>query len=387
MNSRFTSTKTFIYALFTLAGTIIGVGFLTLPFITAKVGILTMLFYFLALGTVVLIVHLLFARVVAKTKGFHRLPGYAKIYLGKPGEIIASISSILGLTGALLAYLVVGGGFISALPLPFLGGNVLFSVLLFFSFGAVLIYFGIKPIAKVQVFAFFLFIVVLFYLLIQGLPFLEPKNLFNFQPIYLFLPYGAILFSLWGAALVPEVTEILGGKNKQEKAKKAIFWAIFLSALVYLFFIILVTGIAGELTTKDAISGLRYFFPDRVLVLIFFFGILACFTSFIALGLTLKKIFWYDFKIEKNIAWFVACFLPLFLYFLGLRDFIKIVGVVGGIMLGIEGLLIVLMSLKIKEKQGEETKSNFYSTKFFLFFLIFIFFLGIVYKIIHYIGN
>lgn len=347
MSSRFAPIKTFIYALFTLVGTIIGAGIFALPYITSKVGILMMLFYFLVLGLAVIILHILFAKVAVKTKGLHRLPGYAKIYLGKWGQGIAFLSSMLGLYGALLAYLIIGGGFISALPLPFFSENEIASVLLFFSLGAGLIYFGIKSIAKVELFAFFVFLAVLAFLAAEGRPFWLAKNLLNFEEgTSLFLPYGAVLFSLWGAALVPEITEMLKGRWGQ--VKKAIGGAVFLVILVYLTFIILVTGISGELTSKDAISGLKYFFPDWLLAFVFSFGIFACFTSFITLGLTLKKVFWYDFKIKKDFAWLLTCFLPLLIYFLGVQDFIKVISIVGIVMLGVNAILIILMYLKAR---------------------------------------
>lgn len=384
MSSRFASTKTFIYALFTLTGTIIGVGIFVLPFVTTKVGILTMLFYFLVLGTVVLIVHLLFMKIAVKAKGLHRLPGYAQIYLGKKGKLVASGVNILGLVGALLAYLIVGGNFIHALPLSLFGGNLFLSTLLFFTLGAILIYFGIKSIAKVELFAFLLFLAILFYLLAQGHYFLAPKNLFNFQSSELFLPYGIILFALWGAALVPEVTEML--KKKTKSIKKVIFLAILLSTLVYLFFIILIAGISGELTSKDAISGLKYFFPDTVMAIALSFGVLTCFTSFITLGLTLKKVFWYDFKIKKDFAWFLACFSPFFLYSLGIKDFIKVISLIGGIMLGIEAILIILIYLKIREKEQREFLPIFHFKNILFLTLALFFLFGIIYEIIYFLG-
>ena len=379
MESSLTLFKTFFYALFTLVGTIIGVGFFALPFVTAKVGILTMLFYFLVLGIIVIIVHLLFAQIVVKTKGTHRLPGYAEIYLGNKGKIIASISSILGLYGALLSYLIVGGSFINSLPLPFLSNSLLFSVFFFFCLGAIFIYFGISSIAKIEVLAFFLFLGALFLILAEGQVFWNLKNLFNFQPSFFFLPYGVLLFSLWGAALVPEVAEML--KRDKKLTKRAITGAISLSAFIYLFFIILITGICGEMTSKDAISGLEYFFSDFILAILLSFGILACFTSFITLGLTLKKVFWYDFKMKRDIAWFLACFLPLFLYLLGVKDFIKVISIAGGIMLALDAILVILIYLKLAEKESWGPRLAF--RKYFLYFLILIFLLGILYEFIY----
>ena len=96
-----------ILAISTLSGTIIGVGLFSLPYITSKVGLWVMLAYFIGLGVIVIAVHRFFGEVVLKTEGQHRLPGYAGIHLGKTGKTIAVVSTILGLFGALLAYLLV----------------------------------------------------------------------------------------------------------------------------------------------------------------------------------------------------------------------------------------------------------------------------------------
>ena len=102
-------------ALAVLIGTIIGVGLFSLPYITAQIGILTMLFYFLILGAVMILISLIYSEVALRTKELHRLPGYAEKYLGSKAKKIAFVSNGFGLTGALLAYLIVGGEFLFSL--------------------------------------------------------------------------------------------------------------------------------------------------------------------------------------------------------------------------------------------------------------------------------
>ena len=360
-----------ILAVSTLSGTIIGVGLFSLPFITSKVGIWVMLGYFAALGTLVVVIHRFFGEVVLKTEGQHRLPGYAGIYLGKIGKIVAVISTILGLFGALLAYLLVGGEFLTALFSSQWGGGNLTYTLLYFSVGAALIFFGIKTIAKIEFFGLLLFFAILAAIFFRGLPFIRPANLIAFDPAYLFLPYGAILFSLWGAALIPEIKEMIG---EPRLVRKIIAPAIIIPAFVYLAFIFLVLGITGSQTSSEAIVGLKNYLGDGIVTLALFFGLLTTFTSFITLGLTLKKVFWYDLKIPKNAAWLITLAVPLVLYFAGLRDFIEVIGLVGAVMLGIDGILIILMFRKIAPKR-----------KFLAYPLILIFLAGILYEIIYFI--
>lgn len=368
--------KTFIYALSVFLGTIIGVGFFALPYITVKVGLWTIIFYFLFLGSIVVFLQLLFTEVVMRTKDMRRLPGYALLYLGKWGERIASTTTVFGLGGALLAYLIIGGEFLRSLLSPVFGGNVLTYTLLYFTAGAVLIYFGIKSVAKIEFFAVILFVAILLIIFTQGFNLIEIENLFNFDPAYIFLPYGVILFSFWGMALIPEVKEMMLGREKE--LKKIIPLAVFIAAIIYLFFIFIVAGISGNNVSKDAISGLRGFLDNWIIGLALLFGLLTTFTSFITIGLTLKKVFWYDFKLPKNLAWLLACFGPLALFFLGLKDFITVIGLVGGVMLGIDGIIIILMHFRAKTEGEKAPAWRLSLPRPLAYFLILILILGII---------
>ena len=366
--------KKVIYAISVLSGTIIGVGLFSLPYITLKVGIFVMLGYFFILGALVIILHLFYGELSLKTPDFKRLPGFAKIYLGNWGEIIAYISTILGLLGAILAYLIVGGEFLGNLLSPFFGEGALFYTLLYFALGAILIFFGSKAVAKIEFWGLILFFIVLIIIFLRSRPFLSTENLsYSLNLNNLFLPYGAIIFSLWGATLIPEVEEMLG--KRKDLLKKIIPIAILIPILVYFFFIYVILGITGSQTTEFALTGLRNFLGNEVVSLGFLFGVLTTFTSFIALGLTLKKVFWYDLKIGKNLAWAITCFVPLAIFLAGLKSFIPIISLIGGVMLGIDGILIILMY------QVCQRIRRFSFFHFLTSFLILILAIGIIYEI------
>lgn len=368
-----------IYAIATLSGTIIGVGLFALPYVTLKVGFWVMLGYFLILGPLVILVHLFFGELALKTPDFKRLPGFAKFHLGNFGEKIAFISTILGIFGAILAYLIVGGKFLENLLSPIFGGDSLIYTLFYFSIGASLIFFGIKTIARVEFWGLILFFIILFAIFFRGESLIKIENLFPSPDISsIFLPYGVILFSLWGATLIPEVEEMLG--ERKDSLKKIIPIAILISIIVYLFFIYLILGITGSQTTESALTGLRDVLGDGMVSLALCFGLLTTFTSFITLGLTLKKVFWYDLKIGKNLAWAITCFIPLILFLIGFKNFIPVIFFVGGVMLGIDGILILLMYRKLQFKtQKSKIKS------FLIYPLVLILLLGIIYEIIYFL--
>jgi len=383
MSSKLSKNSDFFQALAILTGTIIGVGLFSLPYITAKVGILTMLFYFLVLGVVTSLIGLFYGEIALRTKSLHRLPGYAEKYLGKRAKIIAFISSSLGLTGAILAYLIIGGRFLGSILQSCFGGSDFIYVLIFFLAGAILTYFGIGSIAKAESFLLILFFFILGFIFYKSFWIIDVENLLNFDIKYLFLPYGAILFSLSGTTLIPEVKEMLSKNPK--KLKKLILLAISIAAITYLFFIFLILGITGQNTSDDAITGLNNFLGNGIIALALLFGALTVFTSFLTISLTFKKILWYDLRLKKNLAWLITCFVPLILFIVGFDNFITVIVLTGGVMLGIDVIIIILIYLKAKTKGDLEPAYNLSIPSFFAYFLILFFIIGIIYEIIYFL--
>ncbi len=365
----------FIKALSVFLGTIIGVGIFGLPYVASKAGFLPVIFYFLLMSLITIIIHLALARVCLGTKKLHRLPGYVGEYLGSKWEKISLSFLLFGAMGALLAYLIVGGEFLKSLFSPYFGGSALIYTLLFFSLGAFLVFRGIKSISKIEFFLLLIFLGILIMFFIKALPFLNMEHLNKTALDWklLTLPYGIVLFSLWGSSIIPEIKEMLG-ENKQ-KLKKVIISGILISAIVYLFFIFTILGVTGDNTSKEAISGFAYVLSNGVVNLGFIFGIIACFTSFIALSLTLKKTLWYDFNIPKNISWFIACFLPLSLFLAGFREFINIISFTGALALGAEAIIIIfLYKAFLKKKNLGKPNPLIYCLPIF-------FILGIIFEI------
>jgi tyrosine-specific transport protein len=362
-----------IFSLSIISGTVIGAGLFALPYLTLKVGVGVILVYFVALGTIAILIHSFFGELALKTKDFIRLPGFAKHYLGEWGYRTALVSGILGMFGACLVYLVIGGKFLSLLASPLFNAGESFYTVVYFFFGALLIYLGIKAVGKVQFWGLVLFFLTLFGIFLRGRSYLDFSN-FSVSEIdrnYLFAPYGVILFSLWGLSLIPEAEENLGDQRKS--LRKIIPVAIIIPIIVYLVFIFLVLGITGENTTQAALDGLQDSLGGKAVSLILVFGILTTFTSFVALGLTLKKIFWYDLGISEKVSWMITCFIPLSLFLFGFNDFIKILALVGGTMLAVDGILVSLMYRKIASP----------GKRFLIYPVIIALFLGLVYELIY----
>lgn len=368
-----------VLAVATLAGTIIGVGFFSLPYVANYVGLWVMLFYFIFLGLAIILISLMYGEITLRTKRNFRLPGYVEKYLGAGWKKVSLISGIAGLAGTNLAYLIVGGGFLYALLNPLFGGNVFLYVFIFFLAGSVLVYFGIKGIAQTELLLLVVFFIVLLLILFRSLFLIKVNYLFNFNLKYLFLPYGVVLFSLSDLVLIPEIKEML--TENPFKLRKVIIISVTLAAVSYLIFTFAILGLTGPLTSVDAISGLKSVLGDGMIFLILTIGVLTTFTSFITLGLTLKKIFWYDMRFKKSVSWALACFLPLALYLLGIKDFIMVVSLTGGALLGIDIALIIFTYFKAKKYGDKIPIYELHLPNIIIYSLLFIFLLGIFYQV------
>lgn len=368
--------KNYIYPVATLSGSIIGVGFLSLPYITLKVGLWPMLFYFALLTGLMLVIHLIFGQICLKTPDYKRFPGFVEFYLGKFPKIITLISIILGSFGVLLIYMIVGGQFLSAIAGSFFGGNATTYVVIYFLLGSFLIYFGVKTISKAEFWALALLLVAFLIIFMKEFSHLQLGNIFISNPTFfhdwrsMFLPYGIIIFSLWGTGLIPEVEEMLIGRKKL--LKKVIVIGTLIPAAVYLVFIFLVLGISGSATTPVAITGLKNFLGAGMFLVAIAISIITTFTAFITQGLFLKKTFVYDMGIGEGLAWFLTCAPPLVLFLLGFTSFIGPISFIGGVLLGINGLLILLMYKKIGGRN------------MIIYPLALVFILGMVYEVVYF---
>lgn len=371
-----------LLALATFSGTIIGVGLFGLPYITAQIGFIPMIFYFLVLGAIMIVIQLIYGEITLRTVENHRLPGYSKIYLNKWAEKLVYCTTFIGLTGALLAYIIVGGEFLASLLIPVFGGTTFLYSSLFFIAGALIIYFGAGPVSKTEFFGLGLFFTVLIILSVKVLPHISPEN---FTAVTLdlknfFLPYGVILFSLGGMAVVPEMEEIL--KEKEKSVKNIIIIGTIIPIITYLFFIVAVFGVTGAETTQEGMIGLNNALGNGIVQLGFIFGIITTFTSFLTLGITLKKEFRFDLGLPCWLAWFLACAPAFILFLLGFRQFINIIGFVGAVTLGIDIIIIILIYLKVKKKSQRIPPYSMNLPKSVVYTLIGIFLVGVILQLI-----
>lgn len=375
-----TKNKNIIYAISVLSGTIIGVAIFSLPYLFLQVGWTVMIMYILILGSLVLALHILFGELVLVTPDNKRLPGIAEYYWGTKGKIFTLITHISCLIGTILSYIIVGGGFLQEL-LKILGLNFSSTVpvIIFLLAGGLIMFSGSSALNKLQFAGIIGFLAVLFILAWLGKNEISLPNIFarNGDNISWFAPYGVIIFAFWGATLIPQIEDILG-QFKHKYMSRVIAISIFIPLIVYLLFVILILGISGNQTEPLALTSLNHILGPNSQMLILTFGIITTFTSFVALGLTLVQVFNFDLKISKIKSWLITLTIPLGLFLLGFKDFLKVIIFLGSVLLAIDGLNVLFMYLKA-------IKNIKLYKKALIIVLIIMLLFGIVYEINNYI--
>lgn len=377
--------KKFFLASAVLIGVIVGAGIFGIPYTIARSGIIPAIFYFLILGITVLFLHLAFGEIILRTTEKHRLIGYSQKYLGRLGKILITISTILGITGVLLAYLILGGKFLKIIFSPFF--NLKADTLSLF-FWLILIFFifkGIKLVAKVEIFTnltFFLIIFIVFGFLIPKIN-LENFNFINSRDI--FLPYGVIMFALIGLVAIPEIADILKTWEERKSLKKVIIFASVVAIFLYLFFSLAVVGVSGNNTSTDTLSGLLPFLGRKIVILGALFGLITLADSFLVICLYFRNALIYDYNFPKILAFFISAGLPLILFLVGFRNFIGVIGFVGTILAMIEGIVILLIFKKIKKLGDREPEYSLKVPNFLLYILEAIFIFGAISQIFYYL--
>jgi len=372
-------TKNYILAIATLMGTIIGVGIFTLPFVVSRAGIISLFIYFPLLSYLQYLLHLHFAEIILSTRDKHRLPGYAEKYVGQNGRSLAFITEALGGYGSIIAYIIVGGIFLHQLLSSLIGGNLLFYTTVLFIFEAGVVFFGLRLIASLELILTLFLVIVIGLIIWKGYNFINLDNyqLVNFKNI--FLPYGPIFFAVGGGAAIPEICRLLDKEKK--KIKSAIAWGTFIPAFIMMIFAITIVGITGVNTSEDALNSLKLIFSNGIITLAYLFGLFAIFTSFIVIAQALKEIYIWDLKINRSLAWALACLIPYLLFLSGWNNLIKIVGFTGAVTGGLSGIILIWLLFKVKARPDIKSPIKNKLTKIKACFLSLLFILGLIYEI------
>lgn len=365
-------------AILILSGMIIGVGMFGIPFSFAKTGFLIGGLELFILTGIIMLLHMLYADIIIATPTTHRLPGYVSLHLGKTWGRIAGSFSVFGIGGTLLAYIVIGSAFLYEIMQFIIPGTANFFWAFILASGAgILSLFPLKKEAAINGLLTIGLLGLLLFLTLALIPHIETSNLTTFHPENFFFPYGILIFALSGTAAIPDVVALL--RQQRKSSRISITIGSLIPAALYFFFALSVVGSSGTNVSPEAIRGLRVLFGEKIVILGSAIGFLAVATSYFTLARNFKEMMELDFSMPKFLAWTAAIWGPLFLYSIGVDDFLKIIGIVGTISGGAEAAFLIATYHIIKRKETIPSRAS-YAWKIGLFLM---FAAGVAYEIIY----
>jgi len=398
----FFAKNRFWMAVATLIGTVIGAGVLGIPYVIAKSGFVYGSILIVVIGAAFVLLNLLMGEIVLRTKGQFQLTGYMEKYLGKWGKRVMAFSMIFAIYGALTAYIMGEGETLKAifgeptflssifswLPeilLTFLQNN--FYSLLFFVVASFIVYKGVKAAGQAELIIISLLILVVALIGILSFKHISLGNFNTFNPAFFYLPYGVILFSFVGAAAIPEMQEELG-KKELKKMKKALIIGSITPLVMYFLFSVIVIGLVGlenfdllEANQRIATVALSIYGNPLLGLFANIFAVFSMLTTYLTLGVALKEVYHYDYKINPRLAFILTVSVPLFLALVQVASFITALAITGSIAGGLEGILIVLAYWKAKKKGNRKPEYTISIPKSLGYLLIVLLGLGIAYQL------
>ena len=327
-----------------IVGATIGAGILGIPYAVSQAGILIGVVYIVGLGLLMASINLMVGEVASRTLRSLQIVGLAGKYAGKKGRRMMSILFYTQVFSILILYLIAEGEILSSL---FAGPGWMWTQI-FWAIGSFVVYFGIDAVKKAEVVLTSVIIAVILVIGFLCLPHIQTDYYMVNDLAYLFVPYGVVLFSFSGIGTIPAAYRLLYGKGKV--FKKAIIISSFISITIYTLFTFLVLGVTGPDTTEIATIGLGDALGTSMFYLANIFAILAMATSFLMLSMQVKDSLKWDFRFSHRWGSALALGVPLAIFLAGLRQFIELMSIVGGVMVSLQMFLMIFVYWKAKKR-------------------------------------
>ena len=361
-------------------GSTVGVGIYGIPFAFQKAGFGIGFLFLISVGGLILLSNLLYGEVILRTHERHQLVGYTNKYLGVWARKINLFTFMVGAYGALIGIIIISGGFLAnvfsfSLRLSPASWSTIFILIASF-----FIFRGLRTVSRIDFFMMFLFASIILLIGLFGIKSVSFGNYALAVKNFWFLPFGIVMFAMSSKPGVPLVREVLAGA--EGKLGKALMFGTAIPAALYLVFTLVVVGISGDATSPDAISGLSSFLGTKIILIGSLFGFLTSFSIFINLGTALKESFQEDFYFNRRWAWLLVIIPPYVLFLSGVRNFIDIIGLVGGVAVSIEMIILIFLYAKAR-KNGDRVPE--YSIRLpmpVLYLMMAIFAAGAVYTVL-----
>lgn len=314
-------------AAFVVAGTV-GAGIFALPQLVRVSGVIPFLFYLITLGGAVSTVHILYWKTLERTGGTHGLLGLLKKEWGDGVFVVGLLVITGGLLLTLSAYLVLGASFVSAIfPISESSAGIIFWFL------AVLpLILSLRKFFLLETVGTYLVVLIVGVVLILARDPLSFFTSLSFVPRNIFLPFGTVLFALAGWNTIETLYEMKARGRFAFVRPRAITMGTYGAALLYLLFVM---GTFNMETSRGET------------ILLSILGLICVLGVFRMIGKDLIVSLGEDLQFSWPLALGAVAFVPVFFLMLGLRDFLALVSLVGGVFVAFQYIAILFISKRI----------------------------------------
>ncbi|MFA7244639.1 MAG: aromatic amino acid transport family protein [Candidatus Magasanikbacteria bacterium] len=355
----------------------IGAGIFSLPYAISKSGLFVGLIYLILLGILIMGLNLMLGQVADETGEDMQLVGLAKKYLGRSGEILMTLLFYLMSFGVLVIYLIGEGEALYAL----FGGSKFMWSLVFLAVFSLLLFVGIRVVKIIDFFLSLSILAIILVIIWVSAPHVDYQNYVYTDLKNVFFPFGVILFAYSSITSIPEAHSLL--KNKSKDLKKAIVISSLIVMVAYILFVIGVLGVTGNSTSELATIALGEKVGPKIFLFGNIFAILAMGTGFLMTGLSLKDSLVWDYKLSNIKSFLLTVLIPFIIFALGVRQFIAMIDIVGGVIVSTQMLLALLIYWKAKTvgdlKNGKYQLHHILLTMIPLFLILLI---GTIYSVV-----
>ena len=328
----------------------VGVGIFGIPLAFAKAGFGVGFLFLIGIAAVLIITNLLYGEVVLRTHNRHQFIGYVHAYLGPIARKVAVLNFWIAVFGSVLGILIINGQFASDFIRLVIGISIRSEILstIFFVLLIILALRGLRTVARIDSWILIAFTVIIGGIVTIGMPQITLSNFTFFNdPHYWYLPFGVLLFSLNGIQGIPLVREMLVGR--ETFVRRALIVGTLIPAVFYALFAFTVVGITGDTTTPTALSGLETMLGSGIIIVGTLFGFLSSTTIFLSMAIAFRESLIQDFHIHSRTVFITLMLIPYLLFILGVRDFVSVIGLVGGIAVSIDTVMLIMMYLRAKK--------------------------------------
>ena len=360
--------KSFWGSVSLLAATTIGAGMFSLPYIFNESGWLTGIFYLVFLSCAVIFAHYLYWLALSQDGGRNNLLGLVREKLGRAVFYVALVSVIAGLFLILVIYLILAQNF-ARIVLPAATSN--FGAVLFWLAASFPLLLKLPRLVGAEFLGTFLMILIVIFVFATGSD--GFSEIVSLKLENIFLPFGAILFSLTGWTAIRPMFN-WQKRNRDSRAFPKLALGTLLSALIYILFVIGILGSDGTIS-PDTLSGISSW-PLWKLQLLAWLGIFAMWTSYVPISLEVKNELDDDLRLPASLSMAAVVAAPLFLFLSGFFNFLEAISLAGGVFLALQYVFIILVSKKILALSGAK--------KFFANLLLFVFAAAAAYEIYYF---